>query len=115
MNPIHHASGGIDSWIIILIIGLVVIFIGILIWLVSRKTIRSDGLKPSERKTLPSEQKEILSMVRQKGGPISQIEIVDITSGGPEYGIEILKEMEDKGLIKRTWDSEKSTYLISST
>lgn len=113
MNPIHHASGGTDSWIIILIIGVAVVLIGILIWLISRKTVSSDGLKPAERKVLPSEQKEILSMVRQKGEPISQIEIVDMTSGGPEYAIEILKEMEDKGVIKRTWDSEKNTYLIS--
>jgi DNA-binding MarR family transcriptional regulator len=113
MNPIHHASGGIDTWIIILIIGLAVVFLSILIWLISRKTISSDGLKPAERKILTSEQKEILSMVRQKGRPITQIEIVDMTSGGPEYVIEILKEMEEKGLIKRTWNSEKNTYLIS--
>jgi len=113
MNPIHHTSGGTDSWIIILIIALAVVFLGLLIWLISRKTISSDGLKPAERKILTSEQKEILSMVRQKGGPITQIEIVDMTSGGPEYAIEILKEMEDKGLIKRTWNSEKNTYLIS--
>jgi len=114
MNPIHHASGGIDIWIIILIIGLAVVFLGILIWLISQKTISSDGLTPSERKSLPSEQKEILSIVRQKGKPITQIEIVDMTSGGPEYATEILKEMEDKGLIKRTWNSDKNTYLISS-
>lgn len=54
-------------------------------------------------------------MVRQKGGPITRIEIVDMVSGGPEYAIEILKEMEEKRLIKRTWDSDKNTYLIISS
>jgi len=44
-----------------------------------------------------------------------QIEIVDIIPGGLEYVVEILKNMESKGLIRREWDSEKRTYLISST
>lgn len=89
--------------------------IGILIWFISRKIVSSDGLTPNERKALSSEQKEILSMVRQKGEPIIQIEIVDIISGDLEYVVEILKNMEAKGLIRREWDSEKRTYLISST
>ena len=114
MNPIHHGTGGVDAWIIIVIIGAVILLIGILIWFIHRKTVSSDGLTPDERKTLPLEQKEILSMVRQKGEPLSQIEIVDIISGDLEYVVEILKNMEAKGLIRRKWDSEKGTYLISS-
>ena len=114
MNPTHHGTGGVDAWIIIVIIVTVVFFIGILIWFINRKTVSSDGLTPDERKTLPSEQKEILSMVRQKGEPLSQIEIVDIISGDLEYVVEILKNMEAKSLIRREWDSEKGTYLISS-
>ncbi|MCK4828766.1 hypothetical protein KA005_74230 [bacterium] len=115
MRPPHHAAGDIDSWIIFVVIGAVILLIGILIWFISRKIVSSDGLTPNERKALSSEQKEILSMVRQKGEPIIQIEIVDIISGDLEYVVEILKSMEAKGLIRREWDSEKRTYLISST
>jgi DNA-binding MarR family transcriptional regulator len=115
MPPTHHAAGGIDSWIIFVVVGSVILLIGILIWLISRKTVSSDGLTPNERKALSSEQKEILSMARQKGEPVTQIEIVDIIPGGLEYVVEILKNMEAKGLIRRIWDSEKGTYLISST
>ena len=115
MRPPHHATGGIDSWIIFVVIGAVILLIGILIWFISRKIVSSDGLTPNERKALSSEQKEILSMVRQKGEPIIQIEIVDIISGDLEYVVEILKNMEAKCLIRREWDSEKRTYLISST
>ena len=115
MRPAHHAAGGIDTWIIIIVIGVVVLLIGILIWFISRRTVRSDGLTPNERKALSSEQKEILSMARQKREPITQIEIVDIIPGGLEYVVEILKNMETKGLIRREWDSEKGTYLIIST
>lgn len=115
MRPPYHAAGDIDSWIIFVVIGAVILLIGILIWFISRKIVSSDGLTPNERKALSSEQKEILSMVRQKGEPIIQIEIVDIISGDLEYVVEILKSMEAKGLIRREWDSEKRTYLISST
>ncbi len=115
MRPPYHAAGDIDSWIIFVVIGAVILLIGILIWFISRKIVSSDGLTPNERKALSSEQKEILSMVRQKGEPIIQIEIVDIISGDLEYVVEILKNMEAKGLIRREWDSEKRTYLISST
>jgi len=114
MWPSHHAAGGIDSWIIFVIIGSVILLIGILIWFISRKTLSSDGLTPNERKALSSEQKEILSMVRQKGEPVTQIEIVDNISGDLEYVAQILKNMEARGLIRREWDPEKRTYLISS-
>jgi len=115
MSQTHHAAGGIDSWIIFVIIGVVVLLIGILIWFISRRTMGSDGLTPNERKMLSSEEKEILSMARQKGDPITQKEIVDIIPGGLEYVVEILKKMETEGLIQREWDSGKRTYLISPT
>lgn len=115
MRPTHYSSGGIDTWIIILVIGAIILLISVLIWYISRKTMRSDGLTPNERKALSSEEKEILSMARQKGEPLMQIEIVDINPGGLEHVVEILKNMENKGLIRREWDSEKGTYLISST
>jgi DNA-binding MarR family transcriptional regulator len=115
MSQTHHAAGGLDSWIIFVAIGAIILFIGILIWFISRRTVSSDGLTPNERKALSSEQKEILSMARQKGAPITQIEIVDIIPVGLEYVVEVLKNMETKGLIRREWDSEKGTYLISST
>jgi DNA-binding MarR family transcriptional regulator len=115
MNQTHHAAGGIDTWIIFVLIGTIILIIGILIWFISRRTVSSDGLTPNEKKTLSSEQKEILAMARQKGEPLMQIEIVDIIPGGLEYVVEILKNMESKGLIRREWDSEKRTYLISST
>lgn len=115
MSQTHHAAGGTDSWIIFVVIGAIILLIGFLIWFISRGTVRADGLTPNERKALSSEEKEILSMARQKGGSLTQIEIVDIIPGGLEYVVEILKNMETKGLIRREWDSEKRTYLISST
>ena len=115
MRPTHHAAGSIDSWIIFVVIGAVVLLIVLLIWFISRRIIASNGLTPNERKSLSPEQKEILSMVRQKGEPIKQTDIVDIISGDLEGVVEILKTMEAKGLIRRTWDSEQGTYLISST
>lgn len=113
MSQSHHTAGGLDFWMIFLIIGAVVL-IGAIIWFISRRTVSNDGLTPRERKTLSSEQKEILSMARQKGEPLTQTEIVGIIPGGLEYVAEILKNMEAKGLIQRQWDSEKETYLIIS-
>lgn len=113
MSQLHHTAGGLDLWMIFLIIG-AVILIGAIIWFISRRTVSNDGLAPHERKTLSSEQKEILSMTRQKGEPLTQTEIVGIIPGGLEYVVEILKDMEAMGIIQRKWDSEKKTYLIIS-
>jgi len=115
MSPSHHTAGGIDSWIVFVLIGAVILVMGILIWFISRRTVSSDGLTPNERKMLSSEQKEILSMARQKGEPLTQIEIVDVIPGGLDCVVEILKNMETEGLIRRRWDSEKRTYLITPT
>ena len=114
MLQTHHAPGGIDTWIIIVVVGSVILLISVLIWFISLRTRRSDGLTPNEKRALSSEEKEILSMARQKGEPLTQIEIVNIIPGGLEYVVEILKNMESKGLIRREWDSEKRTFLISS-
>lgn len=112
MEHLHPVSSG--SWITFLIIGVIVLLIGLLIWLVSRKTIRPPGLTRKERKIFSGEQREILSFLQEKGEPVEQSEIIHIIFGDLRDGVEILKDMESKNLIHRHWDPQKKTYLISS-
>jgi uncharacterized membrane protein len=107
----HHTLTH-EPWAIALFIVGIVIIIALLIWFIHRRTVASDGLTTKERKELPNEQKEILSMLRQHGGPMMQTGLVDIMPYDLDDAVEILKEMESRGLIHRQWKSEKGTYEI---
>lgn len=104
----------LDPWkIALIIIGLVLLVAG-LIWLIHRRTVASDGLTPSERKNLSFQEREILSMVRQHGGPMRQDWLVDELPGDSEDLAEIILEIENKGLIKREWKSDVGTYMVAT-
>lgn len=103
-----------EPWMIaLIIIGLVLLVVG-LIWLIHRRTVASDGLTPLERKNLSFQEREILSIVRQHGGPMRQDWLVDELPGDSEDLAGIILEIENKGLIKREWKSDVGTYMVST-
>ena len=113
MRHSHHTVN-FDPWMIALfIVGLIVAII-LLIWFIHRRTVASDGLTGKERKELTSQQRELLSMLCQHGGPMQQSELVDIMPYDLDDMAEILKEMESKGLINRGWKSNLGTYEITA-
>lgn len=111
MRHPHHTLPH-EPWMIALFIAGAVVIVVLLVWYIHRKTVASDGLTTKERKELPSEQKEILSLLRQHGGPMMQTELVDIMPYDLDDAVEILKEMESRGLIRREWKPKQGTYEI---
>lgn len=101
------------EWVIILFFGAVLAVIIGIIWIVYRRTADSGGLTPLDRKTLTSREQEILSMLRQNGGPMRQDEMVEELSGDLAQSSEVLKDLEAKGRLQRKWESEQSTYIVS--
>jgi len=99
---------------IVVFLASLAVFIVLLIWFIHRRTVASDGLTGKERQELPSEQREILSMICQHGGPTQQTELVDIMPYDLDDIAKTLKEMETKGLISREWKSEQGTYEITA-
>ncbi len=67
-----------EPWITALFIAGALVIVVLVIWFIHCKALVSDGLKEKERKELPGEQREILSLLRQHGGPMIQTELVDI-------------------------------------
>jgi uncharacterized membrane protein len=114
MRHPHHTFFH-DPWMIALFIAGAVVIIVLLIWFILRRTVASDGLTGKERKELPSEQKELLSLLRQHGGPMMQTELVDTIPYDLDDSAEILKEMESRGLIRRQWKQEQGTYEITAS
>ncbi len=113
MRHSHHTFP-YEPWMIALFIAGVILVVILLVWFIHRRTVASDGLTGKERRELPSEQKEILSMLRQYGGPMMQTELLDIMSYDLDAAVEILKEMESKGMISREWKAEQGTYEITA-
>lgn len=110
----HHTSMSSDPWVIgLIIVALITVVTGI-IWFARRRMVASDGLTPLERKGLDFQEREILSMLRQCGGPMRQNEIVDALSGDLEDMAGVMKDMEAKGLIHREWKSDMGTYIVST-
>jgi len=113
MRHSHHPFS-YEPWMIALFIAGAIIVVILLIWFIHRRTVASDGLTGKERKELPSEQREILSLLRQHGGPMLQTELVDVMPYDLEDAAEILKDMETRGLIRRQWKQEQETYEITA-
>jgi len=110
----HYTSATADPWMFGVVVVAVIGVVAVVIWLVHRSTVASNGLTPVERKKLPFQEREILSMVRQHGGPMRQNEIVDALSGDLENLAGVMKDMETKGLIHREWESDQGTYILST-
>jgi len=103
-----------EPWIMTIFSACLIIVVSLLIWFIHHRAVASNGLTGKERKELSSEQRELLSMLCQNGGPMRQTELVDDMPYDLDYIAAILKEMESKGLIYREWRSDKGTYEITS-
>ena len=101
------------EWAIIFFIGGVLAMLVGTIWLIHRRTKASDGLTPAERKRLPSQELEILSLLRQNGGPVRQSDLFEELPGDLEELAGIVKALETKGLLQRKWESAQGTYMVS--
>ena len=112
MRHSHHIFT-YEPWLAVVLLAALLVVI-LLIWFFHRRMVAADGLTGRERKELSSEQREILSMLRQEGGPMLQTELVDVMPYDLDDIAGILKEIESKGLISRIWKSEQGTYEITA-
>jgi DNA-binding MarR family transcriptional regulator len=110
----HHFSSLGHTWMIAVLVAAGVVLIVIIFWLIHRRTLMSDGLTPLEHKKLPWQEREVLSMLRQHGGPMLQSEIIDLLPGDLQDLAEVIKVMEGKGLVNRKWDADNSTYAVTA-
>jgi DNA-binding MarR family transcriptional regulator len=84
-----------------------------ILWLVFRnRVIGASGLCEHERQTLPGEEADLLAMLRQKGGPMTQPDICENTGRTPEDIAALLQSLEDRGLVKRDWQPEGKAYTV---
>lgn len=112
MRVLHHVQSGMNPWMFAAILGGILLLIIGLIMITRRYEIGSDGLNRLEKKSLPREQWEVLSMLRQHGGKMVQTEVADNIAGDVDYVVDILMELERKAKINRYWDAEKGAYLV---
>lgn len=111
----HTGFIGIDAWDMGLMVLVFILLLGGVFWLIHRKRVASDGLTPIERKELDFPERDILSMLRQHGGPMIQSEIIDTLPGDLDDFAGVMNAMESKGLIQREWRSDKRSYLVTGT
>jgi DNA-binding MarR family transcriptional regulator len=110
----HHGRGfgpPFGLWLILGGILLVVVVISLILYFRRRQP---DGLSRSERRELGPTQTEILAMLRQNGGLVAQSEMGDTVPMDSDEIADALRELEDRGLVQREWDSEKQTYMVST-
>ena len=68
MRHAHNTIVMTDPWMIGGIVLAAIVAFAVVIWLIHRKRVASDGLTPKERKALDYPEREILAMLRQHGG-----------------------------------------------
>jgi uncharacterized protein YpmS len=114
MHNFHYLQSSFNSWKIVAILGAVLLFIFFIIMIIRRYDIGSNGLTGLEKKSLPREEQEILSMLRQHGNSMLQTEVADTIAGDLTYIVDILVGLEKKGKVQRRWDVDRSSYLVSA-
>ncbi len=113
MRHPHYNHLG-EPWMIAVYVAAFIIVLILLIWLIHRTRLASDGLRSRERETLPPEERQLLSMLRQDGGPKLQTEIADLMPYELEDIASMLKNLESQGLIHREWKQDQGTYEITA-
>ena len=114
----HHISNSLattDPWMIGLVIGTIIFVLLASFYLVHRRTVSSDGLTPEERDKYLLEESEILSMLRQKAGPLTEKEIMESLPYNFADLAKALRSLEIRELVQRDWIVEHSTFLVSTT
>lgn len=118
MRGFHHIQSGIagmDPWVLVLVVlGGIFLISFLVIAAIRRHNIGSDGLTPAEKKSLPREQREVLTMLRQHGGTMVQTEVADNIAGDMSYVVAILSELEERGKITRQWNADSGAFLVSA-
>ncbi len=113
MRHEHPILTGVDPWSLGVVLLAVLVLVGVIVWVARRRTVASDGLTPVERMNLPYPHREILSMLRQHGRPMTQSEMLNSIPIDLEDLLEALENMEAKGLIHRSRQAPGNTYLVS--
>jgi hypothetical protein len=70
------------------------------------------GLDPAVREDSAALDDRILGMLRQKGEPMPQGEVADNLGMAPDELGSWLAGMERREMLRRTWDPQRSTYLV---
>jgi len=108
----HHGHGFGSPFGIWLVLGgilLVVVIVALLLYFRGRQP---DGLSRSERRELDPMQAGILAMLRQNGGPVAQSQIGEAVPMDSDETANALRELENRGLVRREWNSEKQSYMV---
>ena len=95
-------------------VGAIVAIIVLLVWSYRRTERHGDGLTAEERRSLERPERELLSMVRQYGGPVPQSLIVAEAPGDFDLIVERLHDLEAEGLIVRVWAPEANELMITA-
>jgi hypothetical protein len=118
----HESMSGLPLAILI-VLGIVVAGVALLA-LLRRKSGTPPAEEPSDRvKEVPSPANtpdasdiwpNILEMLRQKGFGVPQSEIVQDSQAAEADVVNALAYLEKRGLIRRTWDAGKRTFIVEA-
>jgi len=109
----HNYNTIVDPWMIGAFVIVFLIILAVVIWLIRRNRKSANGLTPVERRNLDYRELEILTLLRQFGDPMLQTEIVESLPFDFDELVEIIRQMEIKGIIQRIWEPDKETYTVS--
>ena len=112
MSPLAMGHGVHAAFAPVAVLGALAA-LALILWLVFRsRVIGPSSLSEHQRRTLPGEEADLLAMLRQNGGPMTQPEICECTGQTPEDIASLLRSLEDKGLVERYWQSEGRAYSV---
>ena len=102
------------AWGAIALVGLVLLVIAVILIVRHRraKLAQLEELNETQRHTLEEFETQVLALLSQHGGQLSQVRIAAALGLPSELVADRLLEMEAQGLIERDWTVEEYTYSV---
>ena len=102
------------GWVLLVVVAATVFFAVLALVLRRRRELKArlTGLNEAQRQTLEEFESQVLALLSQHGGQLSQQQIASVLGLPAELVAEELQEMEAEGQIERRWSTEQYTYAV---
>ena len=102
------------AWAIIAVVAVALVIVLAILFIRRRQTVkaRSEVLTERQRGILENFEAQVLALLSQHGGRLSQVQIATSLGLPSDKVAEKLLEMECDGLIERTWTVDEYTFSV---
>jgi len=118
---VHHDGHGgsfsalvTNSWVVLAVVLVALGAAALLVWLLMRGRSGASRSETAEGEALENLDGQIMAMLHQAGGAMTQVQIRNALDLPLDRVASVLRELEERGEVHRSWDTDRYTYSVSA-